>query len=121
MVTRRVPGRFLVAFVPLVVTFGLSSCTHGQRATDVGDPGFPFGPTSVGAQTLSYAQDIKPILDRDCLSCHSNRDARGGYSVSRGVRKLRRGRIFENRWVDAIGGGSWPCTSTHQIAMIPRS
>jgi hypothetical protein len=82
MVTRPVPGRFLVAFVPLVVAFGVSACIQGQRATDVGDPGFPFGPTTVGVQTLSYVQDIKPILDRDCLSCHSTRDARGNYSAS---------------------------------------
>ncbi|MEO8257640.1 MAG: hypothetical protein ABI868_09885 [Acidobacteriota bacterium] len=82
MVTRRVPGPFFVAFALLLVTFGLSSCVQGQKATDVGDPGFPFGPTTVGVQTLSYAQDIKPILDRDCLSCHSSRDARGDYSVS---------------------------------------
>jgi hypothetical protein len=82
MWTRRNPGRFWPAFAPLLVTFGLSSCIQGQKATDVGDPGFPFGPTAVGVQTLSYVQDIKPILDRDCLSCHSSRDARGSYSVS---------------------------------------
>jgi hypothetical protein len=65
-----------------MASFGFSACVQGQRATDTGDPGFPFGPTAIGVQTLSYAQDIKPILDRDCLSCHSTRDARGSYSVS---------------------------------------
>ncbi len=58
------------------------SCVQGQRATDTGDPGFPFGPSAVGTQTLAYAQDIKPILDRDCLSCHGPRRAVGNYSVA---------------------------------------
>jgi hypothetical protein len=59
-----------------------SACVQGQRATDTGDPGFPFGPSAIGVQPLAYVQDIKPILDRDCLSCHSTRDARGNYSVA---------------------------------------
>jgi len=74
--------RFWVAFVSLLVAIGISACIQAQPATDVGDPGFPFGPSTVGVQTLSYVQDIKPILDRDCASCHSTRDARGNYSVS---------------------------------------
>jgi hypothetical protein len=60
----------------------LGACVQGQQATDTGDPGFPFGPSAIGTQTLAYVQDLKPILDRDCLSCHSTRDARGNYSVS---------------------------------------
>jgi hypothetical protein len=82
MATCPVPGRHWVVLVPLLVAFGMSACIQRQKATDVGDPGFPFGPTTVGVQTLSYVQDVKPILDRDCLSCHSTRDARGDYSVS---------------------------------------
>jgi hypothetical protein len=66
----------------LIIACASSACVQGQRAADVGDPGFPFGPSAVGVQALSYVQDIKPIFDHDCLSCHSTRDARGGYSVS---------------------------------------
>jgi len=58
------------------------ACVQGQQATDTGDPGFPFGPSAVGTETLAYVQDIKPILDQDCLSCHGPRDARGNYSVA---------------------------------------
>jgi hypothetical protein len=67
--------------VVLVAASGWSACVQGQRATDTGDPGFPFGPTAIGVQPLAYVPDIKPILDGDCLSCHSNRNARGNYSV----------------------------------------
>ena len=76
------PVRFWLSSALLLAAFGLSACIQGQKATDTGDPGFPFGPSAIGVQALSYAQDIKPILDRDCLSCHSTRDARGSYSVS---------------------------------------
>jgi hypothetical protein len=77
---RRVSGRaLLVLFIGSIV---VSACVRGQKATDTGDPGFPFGPTSIGAQSLAYTQDIKPIFDRDCLYCHSSRNARGNYSVT---------------------------------------
>ena len=69
-----------VALTILVVA--ASGCVRSEQATDTGDPGFPFGPTPIGTQPLAYVQDIKPIFDRDCLSCHSSRDARGNYSVS---------------------------------------
>src|SRR5205085_7197525 len=62
--------------------FAVSACVQSQRAIDTGDPGSPFGPSAVGAQTVAYVQDIKPIFDRDCLSCHGARDTAGNYSVS---------------------------------------
>ena len=33
-------------------------------------------------QTIAYVQDIKPIFDRDCASCHGARQTDGNYSVS---------------------------------------
>jgi hypothetical protein len=72
----------LIAAVLFVATIGLAGCVKGQMATDVGDPGSPFGPTPVDGQHFAYIQDIKPILDHDCLECHSSRDARGNYSVA---------------------------------------
>jgi hypothetical protein len=59
-----------------------SSCIRGQVATDLSDPGFPFGPSSINTQPVAYVQDIKPIFDRDCLSCHGGREFAGDYSVS---------------------------------------
>jgi hypothetical protein len=71
------------AWVLLLSTaFCVSACVQGQRATDTGDPGFPFGPSAIGVQTIAYVQDIKPIFDRDCASCHSARKTDGNYSVS---------------------------------------
>src|SRR5216684_8842595 len=59
-----------------------TACVQGQVATDTGDPGFPFGPSTVGPQTLAYVQNIKPIFDLDCASCHGVRENAGNYSVS---------------------------------------
>jgi len=66
----------------LSAALGISACVQGQRATDTGDPGFPFGPSAIGTQTIAYVQDIKPIFDRDCASCHGARETAGNYSVS---------------------------------------
>ena len=51
------------------------ACVKGQPASDTGDPGFPFGPGAAGVQTIAYVQDIKPIFDRDCASCHGVRES----------------------------------------------
>src|SRR5436190_13586508 len=76
-------GAGRTALLLLLSTSALvSACVKRQPATDTGDPGFPFGPSAIGVQPLAYVPDIKPILDRDCLSCHSSRDARGNYSVA---------------------------------------
>ena len=67
--------------LPLSATFCLSACIQGQRASDSGDPGFPFGPSAIGVQKIAYVQDIKPVFDRDCAECHGARGS-GNYSVS---------------------------------------
>jgi len=86
-----------------------SGCVQGRQASDTGDPGFPFGPTSISTQPLAYVQDIKPIFDQDCLSCHSSRDARGGYSVSTYadvMKDQRPGDAKSSVVVDCAPGGS---------------
>jgi hypothetical protein len=76
---------------------GSAACVQGHRAADAGDPGFPFGPTTLETRTLAYVQDIKPVLDADCLSCHSAREARGEYSVSAYPDVLNKQRIGDAR------------------------
>jgi hypothetical protein len=87
----------------------LSACVQGQRATDTGDPGFPFGPSAIGAQRLAYTQDIKPIFDRDCLSCHGGRENAGDYSVKTYANVMagqRPGDASSSLVVDCAPGGS---------------
>jgi hypothetical protein len=75
-------ARFLATAAGLFVLLILSSCVQRQPANDVGDPGFPFGPSAVTNQSLAYTPDIKPILDADCSECHSARRTDGNYSVA---------------------------------------
>ena len=77
MITPLRASRFVMLTVVTFSACVAAACVQGQKATDTGDPGLPFGPTSVPIQAIAYVQDIKPIFDRDCLSCHSSRDARG--------------------------------------------
>jgi hypothetical protein len=98
-------------FVGLCLLFACAwfGCVKSSPATDTGDPGFPFGPTAIGVQPLAYVPDIKPILDRDCLSCHSARDARGNYSVNSyaaSVSGQTPGNARSSLVVDCAPGGS---------------
>src|SRR5690348_1655573 len=85
-VRRATSGRGLPhAFAWTVLTCAVvdvAGCVQAQRASDTGDPGFPFGPSTIGTQTIAYTQDIKPIFDRDCSECHGGRRSDGGYSVN---------------------------------------
>jgi hypothetical protein len=99
---------FVTGGVVLVVSLGIS-CVKGQQATDLSDPGLPFGPTAVSTGPLAYVQDIKPIFDRDCVECHSARDARGHYSTATyadTVAGQRPGDAKSSLVVDCSPGGS---------------
>jgi hypothetical protein len=103
------PTRFILCGILLVNVAAIGACVSGNPATDVGDPGFPFGPSAVGARSLSYEQDIKPIFNADCLSCHGPREARGNYSVSTYAAVMngqRAGDAKSSLVVDCSPGGS---------------
>ena len=107
------PRRLLQAWWPwtLLVSaaFCTSACVQGQRATDTGDPGFPFGPSALGVTTIAYVQDIKPIFDRDCARCHGVRETAGNYSVrtyADAVSGQRPGDARSSVVVDCAPGGS---------------
>ena len=98
-----------MVFAGAMLAAAAIACVQGQKATDTADPGLPFGPSTVSIQPLSYTQDIKPIFDRDCLSCHSSREARGDYSVSsyrETMNGQRPGDASSSVVVDCSPGGS---------------
>ena len=100
--------RWLPVFLGFAAVFA-ASCVQGQKASDTGDPGMPFGPTSIGVQPLAYQQDVKPIFDRDCLSCHGARRAAGNYSVETYTATMagqRPGDASSSVVVDCSPGGS---------------
>jgi hypothetical protein len=105
-------GPTRLRWLPVLLGFAAvfaASCVQGQKASDTGDPGMPFGPTSIGAQPLAYQQDVKPIFDRDCLSCHGARRAAGNYSVQTYTATMagqRPGDASSSVVVDCSPGGS---------------
>ena len=106
---RRVPTRWLALSLVMAVAWIVAACVQGRPASDGGDPGFPFGPSSIGVQPLAYVPDIKPILDQDCLSCHSVRNPRGNYSVASYddvMNDQRIGDASSSLVVDCAPGGS---------------
>jgi hypothetical protein len=105
---RCVSGRLAsgLAIGALVGLLGFSACVQAKPPTDTGDVGLsPGSPTSVtttpapgsspaaspspGAsptptptQGLAYNPDLQAIFAGDCVSCHTDRNAFGGYSMS---------------------------------------
>jgi hypothetical protein len=53
-----------------------SSVPTGSTTTPSG------GGTGTGTVTVAYTQDIKPILDADCVRCHSSSNRSGGVDLS---------------------------------------
>ncbi|MEI6669066.1 MAG: hypothetical protein WCP29_13005 [Acidobacteriota bacterium] len=59
-----------------------SACAAGTFDSS----GSPTSPTTIVAPpagtTPAYTQDVKPILDADCIRCHGSRSASAGYDLS---------------------------------------
>jgi hypothetical protein len=104
------PPLSIVVWAGVLITSGvISACVTANRATDTGDPGFPFGPSAIGVQPLAYVQDIQPIFAFDCASCHVSYNARGNYSVSTYADVMsgqRAGDAQSSLVVDCSPGGS---------------
>jgi hypothetical protein len=93
----------------LIACCGVSGCVKAGPATDIGDPGFPFGPSTVGVQPLAFVQDIQPIFNVDCANCHNSFNAQGNYSVSTYASVMsgqRPGDASSSLVVDCSPGGS---------------
>jgi hypothetical protein len=81
----------LVVFVALPLTL---ACVKAQPPTDTGDPvvstptapstSSPTTPTTGAAtdSTLAYTQDMKPLFQSDCVTCHGTTRADGNYRMS---------------------------------------
>ena len=94
------PYRILILLTCLAAT----GCVQAQAPTDLGDTvtttttssstasgnsGSSGSTTTTPTGPFSYNQDIKAILDSDCLSCHGPRRADGGYSVATYTQVMR--------------------------------
>jgi len=68
--------------VPLVLSAFSFACAAGTFDSAAS----PTAPTNVVAPpagtTPAYTQDVKPILDGDCVRCHGSRNPSAGYDLS---------------------------------------
>ncbi|MCX6537656.1 MAG: hypothetical protein NT151_01780 [Acidobacteria bacterium] len=68
--------------VPVAAAALASACAAGTFDSSAS----PTSPTTVVAPpagtTPAYTQDVKPILDGDCVRCHGSRSPSAGYDLS---------------------------------------
>ena len=60
-------------FIALCSLFLASSCTKEKT---------PFSQTPTCNGTVSFANDILPLIQHQCTSCHDSGNASGGYNLS---------------------------------------
>jgi hypothetical protein len=72
-----IEARHLSKFL-LVLTLALAACGGGTN--DNGGPPPPLGDD--GGGMVSFAQDIQPIFNSQCTSCHNSSNANGGLNLS---------------------------------------
>lgn len=70
-------------YVPLGPSDAASTSSSTTTTTTTGGGSTaPTTPTPPTTTAVAYTQDVAPILNRDCLSCHNDRSSAGRYSVS---------------------------------------
>ena len=60
-----------IACCLIVVCFIITSCTYDSRNENEISP-------CITTSTVSFQINVKPILDANCIACHSTEDAAGG-------------------------------------------
>lgn len=84
--------RWLIAAVCLGVLIILAGCGAAPGPEQQAAPsGEGAAPASV-AKTVSFAADVKPILDKHCANCHLGGVSKGGYNLDTHENAIASGR-----------------------------
>jgi mono/diheme cytochrome c family protein len=86
--------------VALLAGCGATPSAKPGQSGGVSDGGAP-----AAAKTISFAADVKPILDKHCADCHLSGASKGGYSMDTRESTLAPGRNGA-RIVEGNGAGS---------------
>ncbi|MFC2107005.1 hypothetical protein ACFLRY_01590 [Bacteroidota bacterium] len=81
-----------------MVTFILSSCKYNNE-----EDLYPETKTD----SITYTNDIKPIIDLNCISCHNNQDLLGGISLEDYINVSTAGQIPVGAYGSLYGAISW--------------
>jgi uncharacterized membrane protein len=86
--------RWLIVAVCLGVLIILAGCSPAPSAEQSVVPaGAAVAPADAGgAKTISFAADVKPILDKHCADCHLGGSSKGGYNLETHENALAAGR-----------------------------
>jgi hypothetical protein len=73
--------KILSVFVGIIMTliFFLNACTKKNLQTITDERG---GQTSCDTTNMSYVNDISPILENNCVSCHNNVQTNDGVRLT---------------------------------------
>lgn len=71
-------ARSLVLLFLLITGAAVASCSKSPTAPS----SVPIDVTGTGVTTLTYTNDIAPILASDCVSCHGPSRQESGYNFS---------------------------------------
>ena len=72
--------RWLIVAVCLGVSIVLAGCGAASSAETAAAGGGDVAAPAATSTTLSFAADMKPILDKHCADCHLGGGSKGGFS-----------------------------------------
>jgi len=102
---------FVIRWIVGVSCLGISLMLTGCGAASGPKPGAADGAASSGSgapaatASVSFASDVKPILDKHCADCHLGGASKGGFSMDTREGALAAGRNGA-RIVEGNGAGS---------------
>ena len=84
--------RWLIAAVCLGVLIVLAGCNAAPGPEQQAAPSGESTAAASGAKTISFAADVKPILDKHCADCHLGGGSKGGYNLDTHENAIASGR-----------------------------
>lgn len=90
-------SKFIVYSLAFVILFGFQQCSSKDKSDVVPDDNNPVG-TDCDATNVSFSGTVLPIINANCLSCHSGSSPNGG---------IRLENIANIRTQGAIAAGSY--------------
>ena len=84
--------RWLIVAVCLGVPIVLTGCGAAPSAETAAAGGGDVAAPAATSTTLSFAADMKPILDKHCADCHLGGGSKGGFNMDTHENALASGR-----------------------------
>ncbi len=73
---------------------------------------------------LSYGKDVRPILERNCLSCHGGKNKRGGVDVgtyAAASKAVKPGKPDDSPLYESVASGAMPPMKPTAVTAAERN